>query len=566
MTNLNKLTPEQEKSMGLQWAVNDEINYIKTDMPTHEFIDEYCYIENKDNPGNPIIKFKLWPSQITALQEIIDNKLSIILKARQLGFTWLVLCLICHLSIKFEGYTAIVLSDTEEHSKDLIKRVDLILSHIPKWLGLIITYDEWKKYEQDNGKGSWSGMYYTMSSLVIEIKQAGRVTSTIKAQPSTEGAGRSLTADLVFFDEWSRHNFASDVFDAAYPTMDRPGSGKFVGLSTNKRGSFFESIWKNAASRHFHKIFRNCFADPRRTEEWYERSKAAMQDKIEQEFPRTEEEALRAGDNVSFPEWSEAIHVCKPFDIPAHWRRFGGADNGYDNPFWWGKFAVSEDGTVFLYYELSRWNDEPKVLYKDQARTFNASLFYYDETAQRTTKEKLDYIVLGKDAWNKNIRDTSGKNLTDYYRDGGLKEGFIPPVVDRKLRKATFHEYLAPYIDENAEVAEGEPPKYTAKFQVFNTCTYFITIMPQLVNDTDDPEIVADMSEIDNPYDGAGLCSHIPSRREIQETGRRRKVKSSKTQRNAHEKTEHRIQKEAILNYESCKQSKAKGQMPGSSM
>lgn len=490
MRNLDKLTPEQERLIALQKAVDDETNYLKTDMPTHEFIDEYCYIENKDNPGNPIIKFKLWESQKTALQEMVDNKLSIILKARQLGFTWLVLCLICHLSIKFEGYTAIVLSDTEEHSKDLIKRVDLILSHLPKWL--IYTLDDIKEHERQNGKGTYTGLYYTMTSLSIEIRQAGRVTSVIKAQPSTEGAGRSLTADLVFFDEWSRHNFASDVFDAAYPTMSRPGSGKFIGLSTNKRGSFFESVWKNAASKGFHKIFRNCFADPRRTPEWYEETKAAMGSKVQQEFPTTEEEALISGDNVSFPEWSESIHVCDPFPIPAHWRRFGGVDNGYNDPFYWGKMAVSEDGIVYLYYEYSRWRDEPQLTYSDQARVFNSSLVVMD--GDKPVKEKIDYIVAGKDAWNKNHRDTSGKCLIDYYRDGGVSSGFIPAVTDQKLRKATFHEYLRPYMDENTG-------KLTAKFQVFSTCTYFIETISQLVNDDDNPEIVADLSDINNPYD-----------------------------------------------------------------
>lgn len=502
MTNTNKLTPEQERAIGLQKAVDMEIDYIKTDMPPHEFIDEYCYIENKDNPGNPIIKFKLWDSQRTALQEIIDHKLSIILKARQLGFTWLILCYICHLCIKFEGYSVIVLSETEPKSMELIKRVDLILANLPKWL--IITYEEFKKYEKENGKGSYTGLYYTTTSLSVEIKQVGKVSATIKAQPATEGAGRSLTADLVLFDEWAFHKFANDIFDAAFPTMNRPDSGKFIGLSTNKRGSYFESVWKNALAMKFHKIFRNCFADPRRTEKWYEDSKATLKSKMEQEFPRTEEEALRAGDNVSFPEWSNDIHVCKKFDIPAHWRRFSSVDNGYNDPYWWGKFAVSEDGTVFLYEEFSRWRNEPQVTYSDQARIFAASLHHFDEETQKSTRERLDYIVAGRDAWNSHHRDASGKSLLDYYREGGLRnEGFLPAITDRKLRKATFHEYLQPIFDENTGVT-------TAKFQVFETCTYFIEIMPQLVNDDKDPEVVADMSDIDNPYDGCGygLISH----------------------------------------------------------
>ena len=502
MTDLNKLTPEQERAIGLQKAVDMEIDYIKTDMPTEEFIDEYCHIENKDNPGIPVIKFDMWDSQRTALREIIENKLTIILKARQLGFTWLVLCMIVHLCIKFEGYSVIVLSETEPKTMELINRLELILSHLPKWL--IISYEEFKQYEKEKGKGSYEGMYYEKKSLSVEIKQKGKMSSSVKAQPATEGAGASLTADLVFFDEWALHKFAKGIFTAAYPTMARPDSGKFVGLSTNRRGSLFEEIWKNADSRKFHKIFRNCFADPRRTEEWYKEQERVMRDKVKQEFPKTEEEALIAGDNVSFPEWAKEIHVCKKRDIPAHWRRFAAVDNGYNDPYWWGKFAVSEDGTVFLYEEFSRWRNEPQVTYSDQARIFATSLHHFDEEMQKSTKEKLDYIVAGRDAWNSHHRDQSGKSLIDYYRDGGLRsEGFIPAITDRKLRKATFHEYLNPIYDE----ITGET---TAKFQVFETCTYFIEIMSQLVNDDKDPEVVADLSDIDNPYDGCGygLISH----------------------------------------------------------
>jgi len=516
------LNQEQEKSIALQKAIELEIDYIKTDMNTYEFIDEYCYIENKDTLGNPIIKFKLWDSQKSALQEIIDHKLSIILKARQLGFTWLVLCFIVHMCIKYQGYSVIVLSEAEPKSIELIKRADTILSRLPKWL--IITPEEFKQYEKEHGKGSYTGMYYTMTALNIEIKRNGAVSSVIKAQPATEGAGRSLTADLVFFDEWAFHRFANDIFDAAYPTMDRPDSGKFIGLSTNKRGSFYENVWKNAGSMNFHKIFRNCFSDPRRTEEWYEKSKQTLRNKMEQEFPRTEDEALRSGDNVAFPEWNEDIHVCKPFPIPDHWRRFASVDNGYNDPFYWAKYAVSEDGTVYLYYEQTRWREEPQITYSDQARIFNASLYKHGDTLNTLVKEKLDYIVAGKDAWSSHHRDSSGKDLIAYYREGGLtSEGFIPAITDRVLRKATFHEYLQPIYDRNTG-------KTSAKLQVFNTCEYFIEIMPQLVIDDKNLEVVADLSDIDNPYDSVGyaLISHHVSKSKEKMSDERTRVQKHK--------------------------------------
>ena len=109
-------------------AITLERDFILTEMSEEEFIDEYVYIENKDNPGEPIIKFIMWEGQRTALREIADNRLNIILKARQLGFTWLCLAMFILYVLRYPGYRVIVLSETEEKSKELINRCELILS------------------------------------------------------------------------------------------------------------------------------------------------------------------------------------------------------------------------------------------------------------------------------------------------------------------------------------------------------------------------------------------------------------------------------------------------------
>ena len=49
------------------------------------FIENFVHIENMDT-GQPIL-FKLWPEQKKVLEKIHDNRLIIILKARQLGVT-----------------------------------------------------------------------------------------------------------------------------------------------------------------------------------------------------------------------------------------------------------------------------------------------------------------------------------------------------------------------------------------------------------------------------------------------------------------------------------------------
>ena len=65
-----------------------------------------------------------------------------------------------------------------------------------------------------------------------------RITSSVKGLVSTPKAGRSITADLIIFDEWAYHENAEEVFAAAYPTINRPDdSGCFY---RNK----YEQAWK----------------------------------------------------------------------------------------------------------------------------------------------------------------------------------------------------------------------------------------------------------------------------------------------------------------------------------
>lgn len=52
-----------------------------------------------------------------------------------------------------------------------------------------------------------------------------------------------------------------------------------------------------------------------------------------------------------FPEFSERIHVCQPFEIPKHWNRYFGMDYGLDMfAGYWG--AMSEDGHLYIYREV----------------------------------------------------------------------------------------------------------------------------------------------------------------------------------------------------------------------
>ena len=126
-----------------------EIDYCKNH-PGY-FVRTYCHIEDKD--AEEIIQpFALWPAQEEALDTIHAARLSIILKARQLGMTWLVLCYAALMMIACRGYTAIALSRTEEEAKELVRRLGVVLKHMPEFVR----------------QEAWSGATYKVTALSVE--------------------------------------------------------------------------------------------------------------------------------------------------------------------------------------------------------------------------------------------------------------------------------------------------------------------------------------------------------------------------------------------------------------
>jgi len=489
------LTIAEERE--LQLLLEDEAR-DKCKASCEHFVTQYVRIEdrdeataesNEDRDDGIAVPFSLWPGQLVVLGSFLIERLIILLKARQLGLSWLALAYAAWRIVHFPGYQVVALSKREDDAKELIRRIKFILKYLP---GFII---QEKKYASP----SWRGPTWEATALNVTIYHPGAEPCVFNSMSSGPDSGRSFTANLVILDEWAFQQWAEEIWSAAYPTINRPGGGQVIGISTAKRLTLFEEIWKAAVAgkNRFKAIFLSWRTDPRRTEEWYEETKQNLPHSYLQEYPATAEEAFSAGEGTAFPEFSKDIHVCEPFPIPAHWRRWKCLDNGYDDPFYWGWLTVSETGTVYLYREYTRDREEPKLAYSDQARKAKELNTYSDieegDVVER--QEKCDFIVAGLDAWATHHRDQTGKCLIDYYMDGGVT-GFIPAITDRKLRKAVWHEYLKPYLDANAG-------KMTAKFQIFNTCTSIIETLPQLPKDEKDPEKVADCA-IDHGYDSVG--------------------------------------------------------------
>jgi hypothetical protein len=455
---------------------DQEQKRIKTD--AEYFIENYVHIEDRDSEELAVL-FHLWEGQKIALKDFISERLNIVLKARQLGLTWLALSYAVWCILFCTGFLVVALSKTEDDAKELIRRVVFILRHLPEWLAL----EDIKDNQGKNTMCRWTST--TMSVTILHSEQ-----SVFNSFPAGPNSGRSFTANLVILDEWAFQQWAREIWAAAYPTINRPTGGKVIGLSTAKRMTLFEEIWRKAKAKvnTFNTIFLSWRTDPRRTEEWYEQTKRDLPLSYKAEYPNTPEEAFEAAEGVAFSEFSYDIHIVKPFTIPEHWSKWRSVDNGYTDSFAWYWFAVDEDGIVYIYREYTREPKDEKIHYSDQAK----------KVVQLTGIESIGYTIAGHDAWSKhpltiNAFTPQGKSIIDYYGDGGIND-CVKCETDRKLRAATWHEYLKPYYDEVKK-------KWTAKVQIFDTCTKIIETLPQLVNDEKDVEKVMECT-IDHWYDG----------------------------------------------------------------
>lgn len=326
---------------GIALMAREEFEFCRQN-PAY-FIRNYLQIEDKDADGL-MIPFELWPAQEWSLYSIIDHKYNIILKARQIGFTWLVLAYIMHDLIFNVGHSAMAISKTEDDGFELVRRFSVLATAACRaMLGRL-----------------GIGIVYVNKSEVQIVK--GEIASRFICFPASSDAARSFTGNILFFDEFAFAKNAAPLWTGAQATINRPNGGKVIILSTMLRGTKYEEIWCDE-NNGFNRIFLGCFADPRRTLAWYRETERVQGKKILQEYPRTAAEALANLEGIFFDEFDPAVHVCRPFEIPEHWRIYSSIDFGLDMCAHY-KYAIDEQGIIYAFHEIH----ESNLLVKEAAR------------------------------------------------------------------------------------------------------------------------------------------------------------------------------------------------------
>lgn len=240
--------------------------------------------------------FHLWPAQVGLLWALLTNRLVLILKARQLGISWICCWYALWLCFWQPGKFVLLLSRGQDEANEMLRRVKVLYLRLPDWMK-------------------------AAGPQVIKLNTeeiAWENESRIQSLPASPGSGRSFTASLAIMDEAAFMQYATEVYTALKPTVD--GGGSLIVLSTaNGKANLFFDMCARAMEGAGRFVFRFLpwYVRPGRDQAWYTSVAADAVDEghMKQEYPATADEAFEATEVDRFID----IHLwdaCEDTSLP----------------------------------------------------------------------------------------------------------------------------------------------------------------------------------------------------------------------------------------------------------
>jgi len=235
----------------------DEI--VKCGKTPDYFFNTYCKIQH---PTKGLIPFKTFPFQDDCVDQFIDHRLNIILKARQLGISTLVAAFCVWLALFHKDQNLLIIATKQSVAQNIVRKVKIILNNLPKWLIL----------PRITG----------MNKQAVEFSNG----STIKAVPTSDDAGRSEAISLLIIDEAAFIRNFDELWTGLYPTLST--GGRAIILSTPKGvGGQYHKIYTDAEAglNEFNAIKLPWSVHPERDQTWFENeTRNFSKRKISQEY------------------------------------------------------------------------------------------------------------------------------------------------------------------------------------------------------------------------------------------------------------------------------------------
>jgi len=212
-------------------------------------------------------------------------------------------------------------------------------------------------------------------------------------------------------------------------------------------------------------------------------------------LPETQRKQLLEGNwdivsGAAFSEFNRKHHVCKPFEIPAHWRKFRAADWGFDQHACCLWFAVDDNNQIYVYRELY----VRKMLAPDFA----------DKVLELEQGENISYGILDGKTWAQ--RGDTGPSIAESM----IKRGCVWRKADqsRGSRVAGVQEvHKRLQLKHLQDEVTGEI-RLKPNLTIFENCYNLIRTLPSLPVDKTNSEDVDTHAE-DHAFDALkyGLMS-----------------------------------------------------------
>lgn len=265
--DLNKLREEREWRKCAPQSEDPEVLLAGFE----HFCHNYAYIRH---PSKGRIPFDLFEAQRETALTWLSGRYTIILKARQLGFSTLAAAFVFWAAFFYSDRAIIMLSRTEREAIKLLQKSKYVYKFLPEWM-------------------KFRGPIVNMTQTKIEMTNE----SFIESLPSASDPARGESVWLVVVDELAFLPNSEEAWASIEPIADV--GGRVIMLSTaNGEGNLFHQLWVGAETQNnrFTPLFYPWSANGR-TDEWYAAKKADLPEwLLASEYPDNPEDAfLKSG-------------------------------------------------------------------------------------------------------------------------------------------------------------------------------------------------------------------------------------------------------------------------------
>lgn len=338
--------------------------------------ERFCHkhVKIPDKKHGRAIPFEPRSLQLETAEALINGEWVLIVKARQLGLTT-VLVVYSYWQMAYRPYyTVTVINQNKYYAEEFVdERVRFTWAYMPPYL-----------------------RHPLLTDSQNEIKLGSTVQSKIVALAGNEKAARSLTQNLLICDEGAYIENLRECRKAAEPTLEETGGqSAIISTANGPHGDFYDEYKLTVIGKSKYRlIFFPWHAHPRRDKAWYRReaeAHASDPNYMLHEYPETPEQAFMSSGGRIYPHFSSSLfpegHKLR---MPLHtfdndWKRFRGIDPG-----------ESASAFVCLWVVVIP-SDTNRLTYDPSCENFEREMLGYCYDVSTSRQRKDDDAILKKD-------------------------------------------------------------------------------------------------------------------------------------------------------------------------